>query len=157
MKTKPVSLIVLLLFAVFALRVVTASTVRGNRPNMVIILADDLGWGDIGYHGGRVQTPNIDMLAREGVRLELLDCRALVRRMKLVTARKRNGAEGGYHERWSCSRSIRLGRRPVGDGRRTYPLAGRPGRTGVSHTRRSARPRHESGAVQLMEPPKTKA
>lgn len=39
-------------------------------PNVVLILADDLGWGDVGYHGGRVETPNIDRLAREGVRLE---------------------------------------------------------------------------------------
>ena len=39
-------------------------------PNIVIILADDLGWGDVGYHGGHVNTPNIDRLAGEGVRLE---------------------------------------------------------------------------------------
>jgi len=39
------------------------------RPNVVIILADDLGWGDVGYHGGWIETPSIDRLAREGVRL----------------------------------------------------------------------------------------
>ncbi|WP_144058661.1 sulfatase-like hydrolase/transferase [Rhodopirellula sp. SWK7] len=39
------------------------------RKNIVILLADDLGWGDVGYHGGSAQTPNIDRLAAEGVRL----------------------------------------------------------------------------------------
>lgn len=39
-----------------------------NRPNIVIILADDLGYSDIGCYGGEIQTPNIDQLAKEGVR-----------------------------------------------------------------------------------------
>ncbi len=40
------------------------------RPNIVFILADDLGWKDVGYHGGTIKTPNIDRLAAEGTRLE---------------------------------------------------------------------------------------
>ncbi|MCH2173368.1 arylsulfatase [Myxococcota bacterium] len=36
----------------------------------MIVLADDLGWGDVGYHGSEIRTPNIDGLAEEGVRLE---------------------------------------------------------------------------------------
>ena len=40
------------------------------RPNIVVILADDLGWKDVGYHGGPEQTPNIDRLANSGLRLE---------------------------------------------------------------------------------------
>jgi arylsulfatase A-like enzyme len=43
---------------------------NASRPNVVLILADDLGWADVGYHGGSVETPNIDRLASEGVRLE---------------------------------------------------------------------------------------
>ena len=39
-------------------------------PNVVILLADDLGWADVGYHGSDIQTPNIDRLAKEGMRLE---------------------------------------------------------------------------------------
>lgn len=38
-------------------------------PNIIIIVTDDLGWGDVGYHGSEIRTPNIDRLAREGVRL----------------------------------------------------------------------------------------
>ena len=40
------------------------------QPNVVIMLADDLGWADVGYHGGEIETPGIDRLAAEGVRLE---------------------------------------------------------------------------------------
>ncbi|HYJ18146.1 MAG TPA: arylsulfatase [Burkholderiales bacterium] len=39
-------------------------------PHIVYILADDLGWKDVGYHGGGAKTPNLDRLAREGARLE---------------------------------------------------------------------------------------
>jgi arylsulfatase B len=41
-----------------------------GKPNIIIIVADDLGWGDVGYHGGEIATPHIDQLAAEGVRLE---------------------------------------------------------------------------------------
>lgn len=39
-----------------------------HRPNFVIIMADDMGFSDIGCYGGEMDTPNIDRLAREGVR-----------------------------------------------------------------------------------------
>jgi arylsulfatase A-like enzyme len=39
-----------------------------SRPNVIVIVADDLGYGDIGANGGRIPTPNIDALARSGVR-----------------------------------------------------------------------------------------
>jgi arylsulfatase A-like enzyme len=41
-----------------------------NAPNIVYIVADDLGWKDVGYHGSDIRTPNIDKLAQEGARLE---------------------------------------------------------------------------------------
>lgn len=40
-----------------------------NPPNIVVIMADDLGWNDIGYHNGDIQTPHLDKLAEGGVRL----------------------------------------------------------------------------------------
>jgi len=43
---------------------------RDTRPSIVFILSDDQGWGDIGYHGSEILTPNLDRLADGGVRLE---------------------------------------------------------------------------------------
>lgn len=40
------------------------------RPNIVLIMADDLGTGDVGWHGGPYKTPHLDKLARQSVRLE---------------------------------------------------------------------------------------
>jgi arylsulfatase A-like enzyme len=42
--------------------------VGAKRPNIVFIIADDMGWADVGYHGSEIETPNIDRLAKEGVR-----------------------------------------------------------------------------------------
>ena len=39
-------------------------------PDIVVIVADDLGWGDVGWHGSEIRTPHLDRLASEGVRLE---------------------------------------------------------------------------------------
>ncbi|MEX0882942.1 MAG: sulfatase-like hydrolase/transferase, partial [Cyclobacteriaceae bacterium] len=41
-----------------------------DKPNIILILPDDLGWTDVGYHGSDIQTPNIDKLAREGKIME---------------------------------------------------------------------------------------
>ena len=38
------------------------------RPNVVVVLVDDMGWSDIGPYGGEIPTPNLDALARGGVR-----------------------------------------------------------------------------------------
>ncbi len=38
------------------------------RPNFVVILADDLGYGDVGSYGGQIPTPGLDRMAAEGLR-----------------------------------------------------------------------------------------
>ncbi|MDG1873621.1 MAG: sulfatase-like hydrolase/transferase [Mariniblastus sp.] len=44
-------------------------TTKLRQPHMVLFLADDLGWGDVGYHGSQIKTPHIDALAEAGTRL----------------------------------------------------------------------------------------
>lgn len=43
---------------------------KRERPNIIFIIADDLGWADIGYHGSEIRTPNLDRLAKQSVRFE---------------------------------------------------------------------------------------
>jgi len=58
-----------ILVVTFALAFIVGSATAA-QPNVVILLADDLGWADVGYHDGEIDTPSIDRLAEEGVRLE---------------------------------------------------------------------------------------
>ena len=39
-----------------------------KRPNIIIAMADDMGWSDIGCYGGEINTPNLNTLADNGVR-----------------------------------------------------------------------------------------
>lgn len=43
--------------------------VAGKRPNIVVILVDDMGYSDLGCYGGEIDTPHIDALAENGIRL----------------------------------------------------------------------------------------
>lgn len=48
----------------------TMSAIASERPNVIIMVADDLGWADVGFHGGEIDTPSLDSLAKEGVQLD---------------------------------------------------------------------------------------
>ncbi len=45
------------------------SNAEKKRPNFLIVVADDLGWSDVGAFGGEIRTPNIDGLAARGVQM----------------------------------------------------------------------------------------
>ena len=64
------SLAVVTLAAAFCFFAVGVAQAADSKPNIVFIMADDLGNADLGYRGGEMKTPNIDQLAKEGVRLE---------------------------------------------------------------------------------------
>lgn len=58
----------LTLLAQFAYSQTPAANVQDKRPNIVIILADDMGYSDMGCFGSEIKTPNMDGLASDGVR-----------------------------------------------------------------------------------------
>ncbi|WP_460593465.1 sulfatase-like hydrolase/transferase, partial [Escherichia coli] len=39
-----------------------------RRPNIILIMADDMGFSDLGCYGSEISTPNLDRLAKEGLR-----------------------------------------------------------------------------------------
>ena len=45
-----------------------AQAAKAPRPNIIIAMADDMGWSDIGCYGGEIRTPRLDALADKGVR-----------------------------------------------------------------------------------------
>lgn len=106
-----------------------------DRPNIVVIMADDLGYSDLGCYGGEIQTPNLDALAKNGVRLTQFynASRCCPTRASLLTGKyphqvglnkngqtlSRNAAtiaevlkENGYHTgmtgKWHLSRTQKL-------------------------------------------------
>ena len=59
----------LLYLRVSLLTLISCSLITA-APNILLIVADDYGWNDIGYHNKEVHTPNHDKLANAGVKLE---------------------------------------------------------------------------------------
>jgi len=53
---------------VFLLIVLITPLLSSERPNIVVIMVDDLGFSDIGCYGGEIETPNLDRLAANGLR-----------------------------------------------------------------------------------------
>jgi arylsulfatase len=52
----------------FGASILTQAQAAENRPNILLVMADDMGWTDIGSFGSEIETPNLDALAAEGVR-----------------------------------------------------------------------------------------
>ena len=67
---RSVTAVILLLIAPGSVWGQTVSSAKTQSPpHLLVLLADDLGWGDLGLHGGAARTPNIDRIAVEGVEL----------------------------------------------------------------------------------------
>jgi arylsulfatase A-like enzyme len=63
-------LLVALVIGCAAATFAQAQSNRDARPNVVLIMSDDMGWADLGSYGATdIRTPNLDRLAREGLRL----------------------------------------------------------------------------------------
>ena len=52
------------------LAVVASPIHAADKPNILLVVADDLGWSDVGWHGGFGKTPHMDRLVKEGVELD---------------------------------------------------------------------------------------
>jgi arylsulfatase A-like enzyme len=52
---------------IFVVNGVRAET---QNPNIILIVADDLGWNDVGFHGSEIKTPHLDSLAKSAIRLD---------------------------------------------------------------------------------------
>ena len=63
--TAAVSLILALTEGLFAEE---GSSEQPTAPNIIIIMTDDMGFSDIGCYGSEIETPNLDMLAAQGIR-----------------------------------------------------------------------------------------
>lgn len=82
-----------------------ARSAEAPRPNIVFLLADDLGYGDVGFHGGEIKTPHLDQLAAAGARLEQFYVQPLCSptRAALMTGRypMRHGLQVGVVRPWA--------------------------------------------------------
>ena len=74
---RPTSFPAMLMIVTFFIAVLcghqcNANTVQrpSSKPHIFVVIADDLGWADVGYHGSEIRTPVLDSLATAGVRLE---------------------------------------------------------------------------------------
>ncbi len=58
-----------MIFRIFFLFIIFSSLgFAAEKPNIILIMSDDMGWSDIGCYGGEIETPNLDALAKGGVR-----------------------------------------------------------------------------------------
>ena len=94
------------------------------KPNILILLADDLGWGDVGFHKGHLTTPHLDQLAKESVEMR----RQNTRRKRIfdipVSQRTRNRQTPRRQTRGVEERSSRGANTPPSGCRRWFRRPG---------------------------------
>ena len=59
------------LFLWLAVAHVTQAASTPTKPNIIVVLVDDMGFSDLGCYGSEIPTPNLDALARNGLRFTL--------------------------------------------------------------------------------------
>jgi len=79
-----------------------APALSAARPNIVIVLADDLGFSDIGSYGSEIETPNLDALAASGIRYSHFTVTAVCSptRAALLTGRNHHSVGTGWLAEW---------------------------------------------------------
>ncbi len=56
--------------SILGLWVWAACAGASGKPNIIVVVIDDMGWNDIGYHNSEMVTPNLDRFAKEGISLD---------------------------------------------------------------------------------------
>ena len=76
----------------------TLGTMAQSRPNIILIVADDMGYSDLGSYGSEISTPNLDRLANEGVRFQEFYNNSISAptRASLITGQYQHKAGVGY-------------------------------------------------------------
>jgi arylsulfatase A-like enzyme len=96
---KCLALVIVTLFAT------SLPAAESPRPNIIYVLADDLGYTDVGWHGDQIKTPHLDKLAMEGARLEAFYVQPVCSptRAALMTGRypMRHGLQVGVVRPWA--------------------------------------------------------
>lgn len=79
---------------------VSAASAPAERPNILLIVVDDMGYTDIGAYGGEIHTPNLDALAAEGVMLRDFQTKAVCgpTRASLMSGTTFHNAGGAMHQ-----------------------------------------------------------
>lgn len=100
---------------------------KNNKPNILIILADDLGYGDVGFNGSDIKTPNIDRIASEGVRLnQFYSC-------PMCSPTRAGLMTGRYPLRFGLMRSVIPPHRDFGLSVNEETIADALGKVGYNH------------------------
>src|SRR5215207_2326347 len=79
---------------------ITSFAQQNARPNIILIMVDDMGFSDLGAYGSEIQTPNIDRLAYEGLRLKEFYNNSICAptRASLITGQYPHRAGVGYFD-----------------------------------------------------------
>ena len=88
------------IFVFIGFLILTSKCWAATPPNIVVLLADDLGWNCVGYHNNEFQTPHIDSIAAEGIELD----RFYVAPMCSPT--RAGFMTGRYPIRFGCARAV---------------------------------------------------
>ncbi len=64
--------LIAILMLVLGVLILSQAEAANRRPNILLVVADDMGWTDLGSFGSEIETPNLDTLARQGVKFSNL-------------------------------------------------------------------------------------
>jgi len=84
---------------------------EANRPNVILIMADDMGWSDIGCYGSEVRTPNLDLMAAQGIRFTQMYNTAKCQTSRACLLTGLYAQQTGYHKSYKqpMNNAITLG------------------------------------------------